>query len=575
MLNMPMTSGSGSTTTSRTSLNIFVFGLAVFVRTLLGFHPHSGEGEDHQNAAAYGGDYEAQRHWMEVTLHLPLEQWYTYDLNYWGLDYPPLTAYVSYFCGYLSQLFLGPTPTALVTSRGYEDPTHKAFLRATVLTLDVLVYFTSVYALTSKMYPKYNNNKNHYQTLISALLQPAILLIDHGHFQYNTVALGFALWTFYFLAQGTSGHNTTHNTNSSNDHSPYIIASVFFCLSLNFKQISLYYAPVVFAFLLGRCLQSNNFVLFFQLAATVIFTFTLLWAPFYYFNNNENKMQYLMHIVQRIFPFHRGLFENKVANLWCALSTKPLSIRKRIPQEYQPVLSSILTFAMILPPCIILFLVGKNGTKQQQSTRLLLKQILLGATACALAFFLAGFQVHEKSILFPLAPISALFMEDPKFILWFSMVAVWSLFPLMILDKLQLAYFCYCIFYLVIAQSVLSLNLPARCMSAATKASSMKIARLMRWITYKLVIPASGFIMILLHVSEKIIRPPPFHLPDLFPVLWSITGCAMFIWSYLYYLTLLCETVYCSPADCTASLSPEETMGKKRKLGEEGKKKEL
>jgi hypothetical protein len=49
----------------------------------------------------------------------------------------------------------------------------------------------------------------------------------------------------------------------------------------------------------------------------------------------------------------------------------------------------------------------------------------------------------------------------------------------------------------------------------------------------------------------------------------------MFIWSYLYYLTLLCETVYCSPADCTASLSPEETMGKKRKLGEEGKKKEL
>jgi alpha-1,3-glucosyltransferase len=110
-----------------------------------------------------------------------------------------------------------------------------------------------------------------------------------------------------------------------------------------------------------RYLQSNNFVFFFQLAATVVFTFTLPWVPFYYFNNNEIKMHYLMHIVQRIFPCHQGLFENKVANLWCALSTKLLSIRKRIPQEHQPVLSSILTFTMFLPPCIILYCKGLNN----------------------------------------------------------------------------------------------------------------------------------------------------------------------------------------------------------------------
>lgn len=45
------------------------------------------------------GDYEAQRHWMELTVHLPVQQWYRYDLQYWGLDYPPLTAYVSWMCG--------------------------------------------------------------------------------------------------------------------------------------------------------------------------------------------------------------------------------------------------------------------------------------------------------------------------------------------------------------------------------------------------------------------------------------------------------------------------------------------
>lgn len=45
------------------------------------------------------GDFEAQRHWMELTIHLPITQWYFYDLQYWGLDYPPLTAYHSWLLG--------------------------------------------------------------------------------------------------------------------------------------------------------------------------------------------------------------------------------------------------------------------------------------------------------------------------------------------------------------------------------------------------------------------------------------------------------------------------------------------
>jgi alpha-1,3-glucosyltransferase len=45
------------------------------------------------------GDFEAQRHWMELTNHLPISQWYFFDLEYWGLDYPPLTAYHSWLLG--------------------------------------------------------------------------------------------------------------------------------------------------------------------------------------------------------------------------------------------------------------------------------------------------------------------------------------------------------------------------------------------------------------------------------------------------------------------------------------------
>jgi alpha-1,3-glucosyltransferase len=45
------------------------------------------------------GDFEAQRHWMELTIHLPVSRWYFYDLQWWGLDYPPLTAYHSWVLG--------------------------------------------------------------------------------------------------------------------------------------------------------------------------------------------------------------------------------------------------------------------------------------------------------------------------------------------------------------------------------------------------------------------------------------------------------------------------------------------
>lgn len=50
------------------------------------------------------GDFEAQRHWMEITTHLPVKDWYWHDLEWWGLDYPPLTAYHSWVLGIMCGL---------------------------------------------------------------------------------------------------------------------------------------------------------------------------------------------------------------------------------------------------------------------------------------------------------------------------------------------------------------------------------------------------------------------------------------------------------------------------------------
>ena len=67
---------------------------SAWIRWCIGLGSYSG-----QSTPPMYGDYEAQRHWMELTIHLPIPKWYKYDLQYWGLDYPPLTAYVSWLCG--------------------------------------------------------------------------------------------------------------------------------------------------------------------------------------------------------------------------------------------------------------------------------------------------------------------------------------------------------------------------------------------------------------------------------------------------------------------------------------------
>jgi len=130
----------------------------IIMRILVGLNGHSGEGEDHNLEAAYGGDYEAQRHWMELTIHLPIQKWYFYDPSYWGLDYPPLTAYYSYVCGLASHYWMGSETVALFDSRGYEEAMHKVFMRWTVLVVDCALYFTSVIALTWRLSRRYESN---------------------------------------------------------------------------------------------------------------------------------------------------------------------------------------------------------------------------------------------------------------------------------------------------------------------------------------------------------------------------------------------------------------------------------
>jgi alpha-1,3-glucosyltransferase len=500
-------------------VRILLFGFAILLRILIGYGHHSGQDGYHgSRAPAYGGDFEAQRHWMELTIHLPVGDWYWYDAQYWGLDYPPLTAYVSWLCGWVSHYMVGPHSVALVTSRGIEDPTHKAFMRGTVLFLDVFIYMTAVW------YSTFARNRKSLWAVLIGLVQPAILLIDHGHFQYNTVALGLSIWSFYCMTRQP-------------DFQPCIWGGFLFTLALNFKQMTLYYAPVVFFYLLGRCLARGcgTFVpRILGLGLTVLATFYLLWEPFVKYGPTDRHtvpLERLEHTLRRIFPFQRGLFEGKVANLWCALNTSPIKIRDRIPPEWQPISSLALTLLLMLPSCYTMLQWGlrecasaSDRTPATLPSAVVVKQhwvlLLWAATSCALSFFLAGFQVHEKSILLALAPCTLLLWQDPIFVEWFSFVCVWSLYPLLQVDRLRVAYWCT---VTIFASLVWFRRMGMGQLSVPTVFSG-HVVPLLPGRT----IPAMSYVvMVGLHVAQALAPPPP-SLPDLYDVLWSVAGCGMF-----------------------------------------------
>lgn len=404
-------------------------------RWVVGFWGYSGSGKPPMH-----GDFEAQRHWMEITVHLPISQWYYFDLPYWGLDYPPLTAYHSWLCGKVGSR-IDPALFALSTSRGLESQLLKVFMRSTVIISEYLIYVPAV-IIFLRHYARSQGVGATATTiaLVGILMQPATILVDHGHFQYNTVMLGF------MVASLSSIYATR-----------LLWASTFFVAALGFKQMALYYAPVMFAYLLGQCLTPHfrpGRLLAIALATLAAFAF--LFAPiiagtvyerpevqpallFNRFRIDPAKITgaialQIMQVTHRCFPFARGLFEDKVANFWCFTNTF-FKLRNLQGIIELPRLSAFLTLVSILPSAMVI----------SSSPRKALLPYALASSA--FGFFLFSFQVHEKSILLPLLPMTLLLgsknglsKEYRAWIGFGNLLGVWTMYPLLRRDELKTPY---------------------------------------------------------------------------------------------------------------------------------------
>lgn len=161
--------------------------------------------------------------------------------------------------------------------------------------------------------------------------------------------------------------------------------------------------------------------LFIRLGLVTSLTFVLLFLPFL---PPFSPLSAILDPITRIFPFNRGLFEDKVANFWCA-SNVALKWKNWASRDTLIKLSTGLTAAGFLPTVIGLIqgsvkarsaVVDEAAAPTMTPTLPLLPFALLTSS---MSFFLFSFQVHEKTILLPLLPMTLLLSgsspESPVF----------------------------------------------------------------------------------------------------------------------------------------------------------------
>ncbi|KAL0225630.1 hypothetical protein P9112_012954 [Eukaryota sp. TZLM1-RC] len=384
--------------------------LAALVRVFIALGSYSG----HNKPPLYG-DFEAQRHWLEITVNLPISHWYKNstdnDLNYWGLDYPPLTAYHSFFLGKIAQV-VHPKMIELHISRGSNDSMTKLFMRAASLTMDCTLLFPAIVHLL--------NSLSSFSTwsFLAISSHPALVLIDSGHFQFNNVPLALSILSLSFLIRYQKNDRLFH----------LALSSILFSLALNYKQMVLLNAPFLFFYFLYLIRKSSAPLKSFCLVSlTTSLTFILVWFPFLFPNPSES-----VYVLQRIFPVSRGIFEERVANFWSTIA--PVLDHFYFKKSLFFKLSAFISFISTLP--------FANSFSS-------INHLPLCAGLASLGPFLFGYQLHEKTALFFSLFISCYFYCNSfsKFFApLFDLVVLSSMFTLLIRDGLGFQYF---IFYFV------------------------------------------------------------------------------------------------------------------------------
>ncbi|KAI4116071.1 MAG: hypothetical protein LQ345_003442 [Seirophora villosa] len=317
-----------------------------------------------------------------------------------------------------------------VEALGYDSWQTIYFQRATViLTEMLLVYSLDRYVKSSPQ----SARQQCYAAALSIMLSPALLIIDHIHFQYNGFLYGI-------LVLSVAAARTESNL---------LLSALLFAALLCMKHIYLYLAPAYFVYLFRvYCLSPQSMLRIrfgnaITLAFGLLFVFGTMFGPFIYWRQ-------LDQLLARLFPFARGLCHAYWApNFWSMYSftdrvlllvapklgfAVDYSAAKSVTRgligdssfsclpNVSPRITFILTLASQVPSLVRLFFSPSW------------ERFVGAVTLCGYSSFLFGWHVHEKAILLVIVPFSLLALRDRRYLGAFRPLAVAghvSLFPLL------------------------------------------------------------------------------------------------------------------------------------------------
>ena len=381
-----------------------------------------------------------------------------------------------------------------------------AFMRVSVLATEVLFVVVVVSLVCVLRRPPHT--LPDLALLLAALAHPPLLLIDHGHFQYNGVCIGLVLLWVLGVAAACRSPATALPTTAECG------AAAAFMLALNFKQMALYYALPVFALHVGRawraaaaapshCEAVARFLAHIAVLGCVVLTVqAAMLAPLCAAAGDCAAQAHA--VGRRVFPFARGLFEDKVANLWCALDPvlrlRGALLSGQVQLHSVLALASGVTLAGALPA---MWAAAVSAGRPEQ--------LLRACSHGSLAFFLASYQVHEKSILLPstLAAVADAMsgrLRPSRSSALLQWTALLSMGPLLCRDGLQ------------VPLCVGGVALAALLVWAWAGAP--------RWQRGAVAVAACAQALLL--AASAALRPPQRY-PDLFPVLLAMLSCSMFV----------------------------------------------
>ena len=496
-------------------LTLLIHLCSILIKILVGRFGYSGE-----KTPPKFGDFEAQRHWMELTIYLPVSEWYTDSRinrkDYWPLDYPPMSGYHSYILGKFLEKYY-PESVMFKKSLGFESAKFKLIMRFFVIISDFIFFHIGVnlFCYFMFIYSRKKRGKkpkviNYFLVLVLVLMNPLMIIIDHGHFQYNNVMHGLFVLSLFFLY-------------SEN----YIFAIIFYSLCVNFKQMGLYYAIPFPLIVIKKLFFENkkNYNLIISIIYTIIYIiFTLISNVVIYLP--WLKAKNIKDVFTRIFPVQRGIYEDKVATFWCVLN-----IFYKLNKHFNTNNLIKLALAFTLIGCLIpVFAIMKIRNLNYK----ICSQCFF---IVSFSFYLFSFHVHEKTII---VPFLAYLLNLPKMkniLPSFTLVAMFSLFPLLKRENQIIPYyFTTIIFYLIAKQCLKLINIKNK----ENKENKNSNEQNNMFLLLELCL---FVIMVFYHFIDYNI-PPPEKYPWFYPMINAAFCFCFFFGVFLYSNYDLIKTIF-------------------------------